>query len=703
MSVDWRQFHADNAERPVVVDSRRRLAICLACFVVVLLTVFGRVVQLEITQGEGFRAIALRPIEKQTPLPAPRGRILARNGDVLAADRTIPSVAVEYRWLQDPPDAGWLRTMARTRLSKTERQNAQKLADARTAVLADRVALAERLRKLCGLSAEQWAARIHRIQNQVERIATEANRQRPSETTDSDEEKDSWAIRLRRLLLEDPPPPRISVAEELSPQVVVENVSPAVVEEIQTHADRYSGTKIIEIMRRTYPQGTSASHILGHLGPVESEQLKQTNAESSDDPRYLPSDLVGRMGVERQYEAVLQGCRGKAVEQSEHGGRVIAAYHAKEPSPGSDITLTLDATLQRTAEELLAAGLERRSITSGSGRIQPSGGAIVVLNVHNGEILVSASAPAFDPNAFLDDAMEKRAALLTDAAHPLFDRVGRMAIPPGSTFKIITAAALLDSAAVDPRKPFTCQGYLHRPDRQRCEIFVRQGIGHGEVTLADALAVSCNVYFFHFAGAMGPRPLVDWAERFGFGHVTGVDLPGESAGVLPTPENLPQLEGHAWCSHDTESLAVGQSSLTTTPLQIARMTAAIANGGQLVTPHVVARINNQALDLDPPHSIAGLTPAMLQTIREGLRRVVADPKGTAHATVYWEPIAIAGKTGTAETGEDRASHAWFAGYVPADDPKWAFVIVLEHAGEASLAAGPLAKRLVLRMDQLGLL
>ena len=211
---------------------------------------------------------------------------------------------------------------------------------------------------------------------------------------------------------------------------------------------------------------------------------------------------------------------------------------------------------------------------------------------------------------------------------------------------------------------------------------------------------------------MGPRPLVDWAERFGFGRPTGVDLPGEAAGTLPSPENIRQLEGHAWRTADTQSMAIGQGSLTATPLQVLRMMAAVANGGRLVTPHVVeqgAGVRDQAVTgrrIDPALEARSCPLSRTHAASRSARACAAwwpIRKGTAHATVYLESIAIAGKTGTAETGEDRASHAWFAGYVPADEPKLAFVVVLEHAGDAATAAGPLAKRLVLRMDQLGML
>ncbi len=224
--------------------------------------------------------------------------------------------------------------------------------------------------------------------------------------------------------------------------------------------------------------------------------------------------------------------------------------------------------------------------------------------------------------------------------------------------------------------------------------------------MADALAVSCNVYFFHFAGQMGPRPLVEWAERFGFGRPTGVDLPGEAAGTLPSPENIRQLEGHAWRTADTQSMAIGQGSLQATPLQVLRMIAAVANGGRLVTPHVAKRWQKG-----------------VRTIF--LRKIVLTPfcpcsgehsPRFAKVCDAWSPIRKAPQChgvpgndrhcrqdGHGRDGRDRAGHAWFAGYVPAEDPKLAFVVVLEHAGDAATAAGPLAKRLVLRMEQLGML
>jgi len=301
---------------------------------------------------------------------------------------------------------------------------------------------------------------------------------------------------------------------------------------------------------------------------------------------------------------------------------------------------------------------------------------------------------------------------MTDPARPLFHRAAQMALPPGSVFKTATAVALLESGTARPEDTVFCRGYLHTPDRLRCYIYGRYGIGHDEIALADALAQSCNVYFFHFAGQMGAEPLVQWAARFGFGRRTGLDLPGESAGQLPTPQSIQRQQQRPWSLADTQALAIGQSSLTATPLQVARMMAAVANGGRLVTPHVASHLGLAgSFQQDDPagtqlanaeaQPIDALHASTLSAVREGLRRTIADPNGTAYQTVRLEHPSIAGKTGTAETGGGRKDHAWLAGYVPAQRPRYAFVVVLEHAGGGAAVAGPVVRRLILRMESLG--
>lgn len=681
MPFDWHQFHLDEHTTPPVVDSRRRLRICLAGFAVLLLVVFGRAVQLEVSHGAAFRAEAAKPLRREKSLPGVRGRILASDGTVLACDKKALALAVHYRYLQ-----------------QSERSES-----------------ARRLARLCGLSAEDWHARARRVQARVERIAQSVNRRRADAAAPVRPARPparSLAGRIGRLLLDslqasldDLPPARITVAEELDYHVMAQDIPPAVAARIEAHPKQYPGVKIVQRSRRAYPHGKLAAHVLGHLGKVKKEELEQ------DDGGYHADDFVGRTGLERQYERLLRGRRGLAVEQTDRSGRVLSSYPQREPGVGRDLVLTLDPQLQQAAETLLDSALERRAMQSAGA--EPAGGAIVVMDVHSGALRAAASAPRFDPKVFVggdNDNDAELTDLLAQADHPLFDRTSRMAIPPGSVFKTISAVALLETSAVDPAEQFFCQGYLHQPDRRRCAVYVRHGIGHGEVTLADALCVSCNVYFFHHCGLLGPAPLVDWALKFGFGRPTGVDLPGEVAGTVPAPATIRALEGHAWRPGDTQLLAVGQGSLCATPLQVVRMMGAVANGGRLVTPHVVDSLVGNPLvgnELPTPWPVArpirGLRQRTLDTIREGLERVVADPDGTAHGTVYLEEVVIAGKTGTAQTGGGCAAHAWFAGYIPADKPKLAFVVALEHAGDAAVAAGPVAKRLVVRMQQLGML
>jgi len=675
-------------------------------FAVLLVIVWCRAAQLQVGQGAAFRVEALRPIQRAIPLPAPRGRILARDGTVLACDCTVVAVAVDYRWLEDPPRRTWLEQQARKRLPKEQRRNTARLAEEVERLRHERDDLHQRLAVLCGVDRADWQARAHKVQDRVERIAADARRRQleAARSVPLPQSNAAWSDRLAAALHEifeparDAVPAAVTVAEEHSDHVLAEDIPSTAVAEIQGHADRYPGTRIVQLTRRSYPQGMLAAHVIGYLGqraplaPREGQHLAERD------------ERVGITGVEQRREAQLCGRPGVVVEMLNRAGRVEQASHRREPVSGGDVTLTIDFRLQQAAEELLDSGIKRAAMQYGSRK--PAGGAIVVLDVHNGGIIALASAPRFDPAVFAAEDSSRREALLADPASPLFHRAIQMAIPPGSVFKTLTAIALLESGGLDPAATFHCQGYLDRPDQQRCAIFVRHGIGHGDVTLADALAESCNVFFFHHAESLPSEALADWSRRFGFGEPTGADLGGEARGIVPSPETIEKLTGHRWHTADVQAMAVGQGALTVTPLQVARMMAAIANGGLLVMPHVVSPVG-RAFQPVPPHlqprPVPGLTYSSLAAVRAGLLQAVADKNGTAHDTLYLEQISIAGKTGTATIGDDQPEHAWFAGYVPDDKPRFAIVVVLERAGDASIAACPLAKRLVLKMVELELL
>jgi penicillin-binding protein 2 len=477
---------------------------------------------------------------------------------------------------------------------------------------------------------------------------------------------------------------RITVAEELSDHVVFDGLSLEAVAEIESHPTRYPGVHLRHLSRRIYPQGDLAAHAIGYLGRATAEEItaaRQGESRNGDKPA---DDLIGRSGVERQYERLLRGQEGVSTDKLDAHGQLVESMIVRQPVPGQDVILSLDPALQRSAQSILDQAVARRLPSGDEQSDRASGGAILVLDVHDGAILAAASAPRYDPNGFAEGNRRAVNRWLDDPARPLLDRTIQMALPPGSVFKIISAAALL-AAGVDPRLPVDCQGYLHQPDALRCAVFRRYGIGHGPVTLADALARSSNVYFFHHAEQSRAAPLVEWARRFELGRATGIDLPSEATGSLfsgSTSQIDPRL------------MAIGQGPLTATPVQVARIMAAIAGGGNLVTPHIAVLRDPQQ------HQVEALSAGMLDAIRKGLAQAVSDPEGTAHATVQSDQVAIAGKTGTAQAGGNQADHAWFAGYAPADHPNVAFVVVLEHAGNADLAAGPAARRLVERMSEL---
>lgn len=370
----------------------------------------------------------------------------------------------------------------------------------------------------------------------------------------------------------------------------------------------------------------------------------------------------------------------------------------------------------------------------------------MAIDVQTGAVLAAATAPTFDVNELLGDNPELRQAIESDPRRPQISRATQMRLPPGSVFKAVSAVAVLESHRlgtqhrIDPDRQIECVGYLKDPNKFRCY----HSHAHYGTDLTLALARSCNVYFFKAAQTLGPQSLVHWADELGFGQLTGVDVPGELSGHVPRPpEAAPksrqgtkspielvshersttddanflkpaspwdadgispatQTRREPWYDGDTLGLAIGQSRLTVTPLQIARLMAAIANDGWMVTPQVAREINAGAASeamsagtIEPQRrKLPELSEGTMARVREGLEQVVAHPQGTGFKSVRMKEVRIAGKTGTAEIGGGRPDHAWFAGYVPADRPRIAFVVVLEQAGSGGRVAGPVAKKFV---------
>lgn len=703
---DWQRIVDEQSDDESPENTRGRLRWVMAGFCLAALAILGRAAQLEITDGENFRRRAAEPIERTVAIPPARGRIVARDGTVLAEDRVARAVAVQFRYLENPPNAAWLNRLVRARLSRSERKDRARLAAMEATVRGELADIQRRLAGLCGISEAEWQARADRVQRRVHALAARVDRQRLDRyqarqaeiaLESAGDELSFWAILGGLFAPPEPlPPPPVIVAEQTAYHRIASDVSPEACREIESHPQDYPGVKIVEYARREYPGHTMAVNVVGHVGGDSGVHFDAPRGGQLAD-----AEPAGLMGIERRFDAQLRGKPGDEVQRVDQRGKVLAVVSRREAMPGSDVVLTLDAPLQAAAEALVDRAVRRLDKQTAESGTSAHGGAIVALDVHTGEVLVAASAPRFDANWFASGDARVQG-VLNDPRRPLFDRAVRMAIPPGSVFKPLVALALLESGAIDPKAAFRCQGYWEDPDRLRCMLFRQHGIGHGDMTLSDALVQSCNVYFFEHAIGLGATPLASWSSKFGFGTATGIELPDEAAGQLPATEQLRELR-------ELQSLAIGQGELTATPLQIARMYAAIANGGYLLPPRITReRTDSESRHRPKPDSplsesarIAGLSPAALATVREALQRVVDDADGTAYATVRLPSVSIAGKTGTAETGGGQQDHAWFAGYVPAGSPQVAFVVVLEHGGSGAAVAGSLARGLVQRMQQLG--
>ncbi|HEX7375529.1 MAG TPA: penicillin-binding transpeptidase domain-containing protein [Pirellulales bacterium] len=666
--------------QPSHTDSRTlRLRWLLAGIAALSLLVLARVAALELWYGEEYREIAARPIERKTLVAASRGRILASDGTVLAQDREAAALAIHYRYLEQPLNRGWLRGQARRRLPKKQRRDAARLDAECRQVEADVARMHERLAKLCGLSARQYAGRLRAVQRRVERIAESVRARRESDQREPPlaANEHPWWRQLLTALEADVGPSSedaVRVAEEYEYHPVFVGLALPAVAEIEGFSQRFPGAKITTWRQREYPRGELAAHVVGYVPDAGGEALLAAGARAA-----------GMQGAERGFDAALRGTPGSAVEATDRTGQILARRVELAAEPGRDLRLTIDPPLQRAAEQLLDQAWKRRRART-SEMAPAGGGAIVVIDVQTGALACSASAPRFAPETAARGRADDLKRLFGDPAKPLFDRATRMALPPGSVFKPLTAIALIEEGVAEPARPFFCQGYLTTPEKERCQIFRQLQTGHGAIKLADALARSCNVYFYHHAGELGGQRLLAWARRCGFGETTGIDLPDEAAGGFGD-------RSAAATPAEVRALCIGQGALTVTPLQMARLMAIIANGGRLITPHVARSVAKAAPEIE-------LSDRTLAVVRRGLELVVNSREGTGYQTARLADLEMAGKTGTAENGSGH-DHAWFAGYAPAQRPRYAFALVIEYGGGGAETAAPLARRLVEKMRVLG--
>jgi len=434
---------------------------------------------------------------------------------------------------------------------------------------------------------------------------------------------------------------------------------------------------------RTYPHGRAAPHVVGWVAPVPAEKLEEYRALG-----YRGDEWVGASGLEAWGEEILAGRHGGKLTIVTGEGEIVDELTERPPVPSRAIHTTFDRDYQEQVQEILG---DRK-------------GAIIVLDANTGAVRAMTSGPTFDANTFGGPAgAVGRSQILADPRHPLFNRATQGTYPTGSVFKIVTMAAGMEKASMDPEETFFyCPGYWDGLGRAARKLCWKED-GHGDISLKDALSGSCNVTFYSVGQVLDGIDqgiLPRFGQGFGFGEATGLVGVIEESGLMPSPEWKMNALGEQWWPGDTVNLAIGQGNLKATPLQVARMAAAVANGGTLYRPYVVGRIEASVAEpekVTQPEAVGTLPVSAehLLAIREGMLGVTSKAIGTAEHRFYGLGIPVAGKTGSAEAGgPDSEPHSWFAAYVPADDPEIALVVLAENAGEGSTVAAPLARQVI---------
>jgi penicillin-binding protein 2 len=482
------------------------------------------------------------------------------------------------------------------------------------------------------------------------------------------------------------------------PVTVRENLNWEEMARIQVNAPDLPGVLVDEGLTRFYPQTETAAHVLGYVSSVDEEDL------TGDPLLQLPGFRIGKAGMERQFDLALRGSGGTSQVEVNALGRVIRELERKEGGSGTDLMLTLDERLQQFAAQRLGA----------------ESASCVVMDVHTGEILVMASTPSFDPNAFNRGLTQREwNALSGDPRAPMINKAIQGQYSPGSTFKMLVAIAALEQGAISPEQTVFCRGHTDLGSRR---FHCWGDRGHGAMDMVQAIAQSCDVYFYEIARRIGVDRIADMANRLGLGDKLEIGLTGERAGLIPTEAWKRATLDEPWQQGETYVVGIGQGYVLTTPLQLAVMSARLATGLK-VEPVLTRQVMlDGAVVQRPPQAFEPLNidPAHLAVARRGMFEVLNGPRGTARASkLRLDGVQMSGKTGTTQVRRitmaqreaglpdseeipwNERTHALFVAYAPEDNPRYALSVVVEHGGGGSAVAAPIARDImteVLKLD-----
>ncbi len=474
---------------------------------------------------------------------------------------------------------------------------------------------------------------------------------------------------------------KLKVANGMPPSFPVKIRSDIPMDEVaKVEANRVyiPGVSIQIEPKRNYVYGKSFAHVIGYVSEINDEELLNKNEYKN----YSPGDYIGKYGLEKTYEKYLRGIDGEKRVEVDAMGREVRTLDVVEPVAGNNLYLNIDLALQLVADHAL----------------ENKRGAAVALDPKTGGVIVLASRPAFDPNQFASGiTKEDWKTIITDKAHPLQNRAIQAGYPPGSTFKVLMAIAALEAGVINEKTTFICRGGFPFGKRVfKCW----QARGHGSIAVRRAIVESCDVFFYNVGLKLGVDRIHAMADAIGLGKMSGIDLPGEQKGLIPSTEWKQKRFGEPWYEGETVSVSIGQGAVWLTPIQLAQLSSFVANDGKNFKPQIVNRIVSTTGELVKSftpvvNADIKLKPDTLRIVKDGMKGVVNEPSGTAYSSRVAN-VPMSGKTGTAQAGSmDKGAHlgdhAWFIGYAPSDDASLAMSILVEFGGHGGSQSAPIAK------------
>jgi penicillin-binding protein 2 len=633
---------------------------------------------LQVVQGQRYRDLSDANRFRLAPIPASRGVIYDRNGELLVRNRPVYNVVVIPAYL---PENATTEAKIFARLSELLN-----------------LPITTQIESSNGKNNGYFEAITHH----------QFNRQLPQQIINP----------RSRQYVKAPLGIRDAVNQyrlyaPFLPVTIAEDVNPDIIARLEEERITMPGVLIDIKPSRDYMYGQTLSHILGYIGPIPAEQFADYEPKGYD-----LTDAIGLTGLETGYEEWLRGIKGlESIEVDVTGQKVRTVSKNIEAHPGHNLRLTIDLKLQQATEAALQEEMDN---------VRSKQGVAIAMNPQNGEILAMVSLPSYDNNLFVQGISPRELARLSeDSATPLVNHAIAGLYPPGSIFKIVTSAGSLQERVVAPETTFFDSGILYLPNRFEPDnkdlaqpFYCWLRTGHGEVNAVAALAWSCNVYYNQVGGGypptnfegLGPERLAQYAGRLGLGNLTGIDLPGELEGLVPDAKWKRLNYAEAWLTGDTYNMSIGQGFVLITPLQMVNAYAAIANGGTLYRPHLVKEIydaNGNVVKVIEPEVLGklNLDPEIMGYLKAGLRAVVDWDTGTAHKNFDVPGIEASGKTGTAEfcenypqcldrDGRVKTSHGWFASYAPSSNPEIVTIAFVYGGGEGSEVAIPITNNML---------